>query len=344
MKEEERKVKTIVKYVLFGLLLVSMPASAGQGTDTGNGGFGNSLALNLPQYHRLPGPQWCHSVQGMINETLTMVQYSNNTSQARSFLVESIQNILAAYEGGVIPLQPMTYSLLSKALAVSLIFPSSCMNNCALPSNCAGFTSCQSSGQAVLGDQVAVIVLQHLLRVARTVSVNFDVPRFVPLLNILGTCGVQHQIVSDLRPTNPPGHSCNGSSFSPEHLNQDFYLDYIASTKLVIEQFFQPALSSQPNRGSLLEAMANDRWELEALSQLLAWIIDDISRDIFQRQLACVKVQLEVVKMRLDNYLQGMQQAPFNDRTMRYYVEQSLQQVLSVLQNYTYQNGQGSCR
>jgi hypothetical protein len=271
------------------------------GTATGNGGNGGTMMPNLMVYPRMPVPRWCNAVQGMLADSLQWASLASGPTDSRAYLVASITNILAAYDGGTIRMQPLTYSLLADTLRLNLVYPATSM-----------------------GDQSAAIVLFHFVDLARRVNAAFDVPRYLPYFEYYVRC-----------PAGCPGE--------PPYDFAPMYVDYISAARTILRELFAPALPDHADRGSVLDAMAYDRWELQSLSNLIAMIQTNITSDVFARAFECLTLQLAMVQNRLENYLNGTGTAPFDDRMMRAYVEQSLGSVLGVLEAFRYRNGVGIC-
>lgn len=276
------------------------------GTDTGNGsrGSGGKLMPHLGT-PRSPWafPRWCNAIQGWLTDIILMTAAASNLAEARGYLTGELQAVLSAYDQGSLPMQPLTYSILSRALKMQATFPHG------------------SSGRAQeLGDQVAVLLLEHMISVAKRVNQDFDIPKLMPVYQYYYRCG----------------RNCDEYEYS------NFYVDYINSAKAVLNEFYAPAIPQQPELGKLLDAMAYDRWELASLGELLDWMISDLSRSMFQRSFDCVVMQLRILRERLSSYLSGGgQNAIRDDRRMRQYVEASLGEVLNVLNNSTYNEDAG---
>lgn len=273
----------------------SVPANAGGGSDVGNGGNGGSTLANVMPMMPMPWRHWCNAVSGMLTDTLMWADSASTMEESRQFMVESLRNILASYQGGELRYQPLTYSLLSTALQINQVFP-----------------------RDMLADQSAVVTLHHLIASARIVNTNFDVPRFVPWAEVQ---------------TQRPG--C-GRGCPELPISGPIYVDGISAIRVVLSDLFSPALVGRPHRGSVLDAMGTDEWELKAVSALLTWIERTFEGEMFNRQFECLRSQTIAVHARLDRYLSGVATAPFDSRMMRGYVESSLLTVLLSLDSYDY--------
>lgn len=278
------------------------------GTDTGHGGNGGSMLSGVSHYDPVDAATWCGAVAGYISDALRISRYaSRGPGEVRAFLVQSVHSILAAYQGGGIPYQPLTYSLLATTEKINRNFPAN-----------------------EQGDQSAAITLFHLMETARSVNTRFDVPRFVPFINLYQRCGRHHH--------GGPHDTCGAY----DEMEPPFYVDYISSATEVLRMFFSPSIPSKPQMGTVLDAMSHDVWELNVLLDLLKWLEVDLDRDIFSRRLVCVRAEVKQTRVRLENYLKGLT-PPFNDTTMRWFTEEALQGILQTLESVTVDRSSCSC-
>lgn len=286
-------VSGLLALVLFtGSSLLSQSARAGGGSDVGNGGLGGSTVLNIIPAHLPHWDGWCESAGGMLQDALQWARFSGSLSESRAFLVDSIRNLLASYEGQERRFQPLTYTFLATVLEIDRVFP-----------------------QTPLGHQTAVVVLHRFISNAIVINREFDIPRFVPW--------VEHFHERGFEPVLPMA------------------VDGISAIRALLSGLFEPALADRPNRGSILDAMGTDDWELRAVSVLMGWVERTLEAEIFGRRLACLHAQVHSARTRLDRYLSGIATAPFDSRLMRTYVESTLEGVLNQLD--TFDGNRGVC-
>lgn len=305
--------KTTVKVYLMMACFIAAAVSAQAhdskepGTDTGNGGGSHTGVLSAPRYDRVSPPSWCNDVQGWMADAVATAKYLATPAKQRAYMVSAIESILDAYEMNSLPFQPLTYSLLSRALE---------LNN--------GFPACGTScDEASKGNRVATLVLSHMLNLGIKVNADFDMPRYLPYYE-------SHRDHRD----------CRGCTEMPAYDFSSFYVDYIANVREVLGTFFGPAFERN-SKASLLEAMAVDEWELRAQHVILDWVVTDIRNDLFGRAFACVASRLDQVKAKLADHLKG--RPTFDDMYMVQYVRSSLVDVLDLLEHSEFQENVYHC-
>ena len=297
---------TVKVYLLIACLaLGALNAQAAPGTDTGNGGGGHTGIMTAPRYDRVGLSTWCNDVQGWMADAVQTAKYLNTPAKQRQYMVSAIESILNAYGTNTLPFQPLTYSLLNRALELNNGFPS------------CGAASCDESSKE---NRVANLVLAHMLNLGIKVNSQFDMPRYMPYYESL---------------------TCRHCTERPAFDFSSFYVDYLSNVREVLNTFFGPAFERN-SKGNLLEAMAVDEWELRAQYVILDWIVTDIRSDVFGRAFACVASRLEQVKTKLGNHLNG--RPIFDDRMMVQYVRQSLGDVLGLLEHSQFQDNVYHCR
>lgn len=296
------------------LVACALPVTAkAGGSDIGNGGYGDPTNPNVVTYPMMPIQKWCSQAKGMLDEALSYSSLFDTHLMRRKALVESIQQILRAYQGGSVPMQPLTYTLLARTLEMNMVFPSR--------------ETAPIGGWGDRGDETAYIVLFHMVDAAQRVNTLFDTARYLPFYEHYTKC---------------PGGQCTklpAFDFGP------FYTSYVQGTRLVLAEFFAPAYPDPQykDRGNVLSAMSHDMWELKAMLKIIDWVLVDVRSDVFSRALECLTGRLELTRQRLHAYLADSSKSPFNAVTMRRYVEQSLAGILTELDSFVYQDGQGKC-
>lgn len=170
-----------------------------------------------------------------------------------------------------------------------------------------------------LADQSASIVLHHMLQAAYRVNVNFDQQSYLPLFGQCGPHGCQV-------PTGP-------------NMSQ-FYLDYVSTAREVVAQLFAPAVSQFQTGGSVLDAMAVDRWELGSALVSIEWTTANLSASIFRRDTICLQQHLTMLARNLRWYLgQHAGKTDYEDMMMRNYVRTHLNYALDELNYYAQNSG-----
>jgi hypothetical protein len=235
------------------------------GTDTGNGGGGGRAMRAIPRYERTSVSAWCNDVQGWMADAIESAQFMGSHAGAREYMVGAINAMLDAYENSDLPFQPLTYSLLSRALQMDSVFPK-CENKC---------------DDYSLANRVSTLLLAHMLNLGIEVNAKFDVPQYTRYYEST-RC-----------------RDCATFDFS------SFNVDYISNVQSVLATFFGPAFERASPSGSLLDAMGRTEWELRAQSVLLDWVVTDIRSDVFGRKFSCLASRLVEVKKKLDDHLAG---------------------------------------
>ena len=173
------------------------------------------------------------------------------------------------------------------------------------------------------GDQAGGIVLVHMLKTAQYINAEFDIPHFVPALESWSRCG---------------RYRCKGES----DLASEFYVDYLASARAVVNMLFIQATDRNPNV-LVLDAMAYDRWKLNAALDVLGFILKSLKNDLIGSNLNCLKERVQHIRDRLAKYLENTPVSPVQDRAKREVIERQLREILDELNSVTEYNGHWSC-
>lgn len=292
----------------------SVKVAGGGASDVGHGdGSVNGYDYQADSFYG-----WCAEVAGWISD----VQMEANgmlPMEGRAHIVRQVEKMLRAYRGGKLPMEPMTYSLLQRIKEIDAIFP-----YCEWHSD--GEGSSRYNVPSDKGNGSAILVLSHLLDVAKNVNQNFDVNRWLDFasMNPFPRCG-EKKWNDELYETCSP-----------------MYLSYIQSARLLLSELFGEAHANSPG-SNVFDAMGADRWELQAMERISRWLAADVARDIFGRRFDCVRGRLVRMNQDLHAYLGRTTTNPYSDRRKRVETRARLGEVLAVLDTFGPNYQWGSC-